>query len=277
MNKKKLIAYTLTLSSLASAGVVRVFATELMGPATQLGEKKVHAEIYYRHVLKQKLNLDVSSTGRIRVAGSTFTTNSTSELESEGSGNGIMSKISFQPFDIPIQYYLVGGAGQFDLKIPSGSYSNKHATDDPGFIIGGGIKYTLVPYTIVSPAISLDLSATHSQYKLSNFTSGDGLTVGDINQVFTVFEIQGALTASKKFLFDLGDNKASIDPYLGVKVLRTRTNLDDNSAGGHFSGTRTDVAPYFGLKFKPFPRQGIVLEGSVLSELSFSLGLTFGF
>ena len=163
------------------------------------------------------------------------------------------------------------------MKIPSGSYSNKHATDNPGYIIGGGIKYTVVPYTIVSPAISLDLSATHSRYKLTNFTSGDGRTVGEISQVLTVFEIQGAVTASKKFLFDLGDHKASVDPYLGVKVLRTRTNFDDNTTSGHFSGTRTDVSPFFGIKFKPFPYQGLVIEGSVLSETSFAAGLTLGF
>lgn len=276
--KRKLIRYALLASSLIYAGVVCSFATELMGPATQLsGERKVHAEIYYRHVLKQKLNIDVSSTRGIRVGASTFTTNSTSELESEGSGNGIMSKVSFQPFETPIQYYLLGGAGQFDLKIPSGSYSNKHATDNPGYIIGGGLKYTVVPYTIVSPAVSIDLSATHSRYKLTNFTSGDGRTVGDISQVFTVFEIQGAATISKKFLFDLGDNKAVFDPYLGIKVLRTRTNLDENSSGAHFSGTRTDIAPFLGLKFSPFPHQGLVIEGSLLAEVSASVGLTLWF
>ena len=275
--KRKLITYGLIAFSLVYAGVVCAFASEIMSPATQLGERKVHAEIYYRHVLKQKLNLDVSSTGRIRVANSTLTTNSSSELESEGSGNGVMSKVSFQPFETPIQYYLLGGAGHFDLKIPSGSYSNKYATDNPGYIVGGGIKYTIVPYTIVSPAVAVDLSATHSRYTLTNFTSGDGQTVGDLSQVFTVFEIQGAVTVSKKFLFDLGDNKAVVDPYLGVKMIRTRTNLDDNSTGGHFSGTRTDVAPFFGIKFKPFPYQGLVIEGSVLSELSASVGLTLGF
>lgn len=263
--------------SLVYAGVVCSFASDLMAPATQLGQKKFHAEVYYRQVLKQKLNLDVSSTGNIQVKGSTFSASSTSELESEGSGNAMMGRISFQPFETPIQYYLVGGVGQYDLKVPSGSYSNKYGTDNPGYIIGGGIRYTVVPFTIVSPAVSLDLSATHSRYSLTNFVSGDGKTVGDTSQLFTSLEIQGALTISKKFLFDLGDNKASIDPYVGVKVVRTRTSLDDNSTGSHISGTRTDVSPFFGLKFKPFPYEGLVLEGSVLSELSYSVGLTFGF
>ncbi|OGR88391.1 MAG: hypothetical protein A3A86_03595 [Elusimicrobia bacterium RIFCSPLOWO2_01_FULL_60_11] len=277
MDKRKFIAAGLVAFTLLYAGVVRSFATELMSPATQLGEKKLHAEVYYRHVMKQKLTLDVSQTGSFRVGNSTFSSNSASELEAEGSGNGVMSKVSFQPFDTPIQYYLVGGAGHFDLKLPSGTYSNKHATDNPGYILGGGIKYTLVPYTVVTPAVSLDISATHSRYKLTSFTSGDGRTVGAINQEFTIFEIQGAATVSKKFLFDLAGEKASVDPYLGVKVIRTRTNLDDNSAGGHYSGTKTDIAPFFGIKFKPFPYQGLVIEGSVLSELSAAVGLTLGF
>ena len=277
MKNRKLIKYALLSLSIIYAGVVCAFASELMAPATQLGEKKFHAEVYYRQVLKQNLNLDLSSTGSIQVKGSTFPVSSTSELESEGSGNTMMGRITFQPFETPVQYYLLGGVGQYDLKIPSGSYSNKYGTDNPGYTFGGGIKYTLVPYTIVSPAVSLDISATHSRYSLANFVSGDGKTVGDTSQLFTAFEIQGALTVSKKFLFDLGDNKASVDPYLGVKVVRTRTSLDDNSTGAHFSGTRTDVSPFFGLKFKPFPYEGLVIEGSVLSELSFSLGLTLGF
>ncbi len=277
MNKRRIIGYGLVLFSAVYAGVVCAFATELMSPATQLGDKKVRAEVYYRQIFKQKLNIDVGATSRIRVGASTLTTNSSTELQSEGSGNGIMSKVSFQPFDTPIQYYVLGGAGQFDLKIPSGTYSNTHATDNPGYILGGGIKYTVVPYTIVTPAVSVDVSATHSRYKLSNFKSGDGATVGGISQVFTIFELQGAITVSKKYLFDLGDNKASVDPYLGVKAIRTRTNFDDNSTGDHFSGTRTDVAPFLGLRFQPFPHQGLVLEGSLLSETAFSAGLTFVF
>ncbi len=277
MDKRKLISYALVIFSVIYAGVVCAFASELMGPATQSSEKKVRAEVYYRQIFKQKLNLDVSSTARYRVQQATLTTNSTASLDAEGSGNGIMSKVSFQPFETPIQYYVMGGAGQYELKLPSGTYSNAHATDNPGYTVGGGIKYTVVPHTIVTPAVSVDLSATHSRYKLSNFKSGDGQTAGEINQTFTIFEIQGAATVSKKFLFDLGDGKASVDPYLGVKAIRTRTTFDDNSTGGTFSGTRMDVSPFLGLKFKPFPYEGLVFEASFLTEFGFAAGLTFGF
>src|SRR5205814_2215689 len=158
---------------------------------------------------------------------------------------------------------------------PSGSFSNSYATNDPGFVVGGGLKYTVVPYTLVNPAFSIDLSAVHSRYKLTQFSAGDGSLVGDTGFLLTNLELQGALTLSKKFVFSLGDNKAaSVDPYFGVKVLHTRTNLDDLATGNHYSGTKTGVAPYVGVKFKPFPFEGEVVEGSFVNEFSASVALT---
>jgi len=219
----------------------------------------------------------VGNSGKILVANSTITTNSSTELESEGSGDGVMAKLTYQPFESGLQYYMLGGISNYDLKVPSGTFSNSFATDNPGYVLGGGIKYTLVPYTIVTPAVSMDISATHSRYDLTKFHSGDGKTQGNTKQLLTVFEIQGALTISKKFMFNLGDNRASIDPYLGVKVMRIRTGLDDLSNGLHYSGTTTNIAPFLGFKFKPFPYEGLIIEGSFLNETSVSVGLTLGF
>lgn len=248
-----------------------------MTPATQLGAKKFHVEAYYRYLSKQDLSLTVGGNTSVVVKNSTVTSSSSSDLDAEGKGGGVMAKATFQPFESGLQYYMLGGMSSFEFKLPSGTYSNTYATDNPGFVLGGGVKYTLVPYTMVTPAFSFDLSATHSQYKLTKFTAGDGKAVADTGFLMTVFELQGALTLSKKYVFDLGDYKASIDPYLGVKVIRTRTNLDDLTTGAHYSGTRMGVAPFFGFKFKPFPYEGLVIEGSVLNELSASIGLTLGF
>lgn len=253
-------------------------ATELMNSATQLGEKKVHTEVYFRHLARQDLTITVGGGGTVNVKGSTLTGSSSSDLESEGNGQGAFAKVSFQPFESGVRYYLLGGTGNYDLKIPSGSFSNSFNTDNPGFVIGGGIKYTLVPYTIVSPALSIDLSATHSHYKLTRFRAGDGKAASnDSGFLLTILELQAALTVSKKFIFNLGDYKASFDPYLGVKVIRTRAALDALSSDDHFTGTRTGLASFFGVKFKPFPYEGLVIEGSVLNEFSASVGLTLGF
>ena len=249
-----------------------------MAPATQLGTKRLHTEIYYRHISEQDLTLTVGGKSPIVVKGSTITSSSSgTDLDAQGSGNGVFAKVTFQPFDSGIQYYILGGGSDYTLRLPSGTYSNSYATELPGYSIGGGIKYTLVPYTIVQPAVSLDLSAVHSRYKLTKFASGDGQVVGDTGFDLQTLEIQGALTISKKYMFDLGDNRASVDPYFGVKVQHTQASLDDLTTGDHFSGTRTGVAPFVGLKFKPFPYEGIVVEGSFLNELSASVGLTLGF
>jgi len=252
-------------------------ATEIMSPATQLGSKRLHGEVYYRHMADQELEINVGARSPLRVGNSTITATSNTELESQGSGNGVMGKLTFQPFESGLQYYVLGGVSTYDLKIPSGSYSNSYGTDNPGYVVGGGIKYTLVPYTMVTPALSLEFSATHSRYQLTKFISGDGKVISDSSNRLTLFEIQGALMASKKFIFDIGSVKASIDPYLGVKVSRTRAEFDELSTGANFSGTRVGVSPFFGFKFKPFPYEGIVVEGSVLNETSASVGLTFGF
>ena len=277
MNRKSLdVGLALSLSCFL-AGAAPSYSVELLSPATQLGEKRVHSEVYYRHLAEQDLNIELGNSGTIRVKNNTYSTTSNTELAAEGSGNGVMAKLTFQPFDFGVQYYMVGGLSHYELSIPSGSFSNRFQTDGPGYVIGGGIKYTLVPYTIVSPAVSIDLSATHSRYNLTKFASGDGKVTGDTGELLTVLEFQGALTASKKFSFKLGENQSYIDPYLGVKVIRTRTNLDESGTGAHFSGTRTGVAPFFGFRFKPFNYEGFVIEGSLLSEVSASLGITLGF
>lgn len=266
------------IMGLAVAGTGSVGATELMAPATQLGSKRLHTEVYYRRLAKQDLTITVGGTGAVSVRGSTITSSSSgADLEGEGSGNGVFAKITFQPFEGGLQYYVLGGGSDYTLKLPSGTYSNSYATSLPGFSIGGGVKYNLVPYTVVSPAVSVDFSAVHSRYKLTKFSSGDGKVVADTGYELTTLELQGALTASKKFVFDLGDHRASIDPYFGIKVQRTRANFDDLTTGDHFSGTKTGVAPFFGFKFKPFSYEGLVVEGSVLNELSASVGLTLGF
>ncbi len=254
-----------------------VNGTELVGSATQLGKQKVHAEIYYRHMARQDLSLAFGGSGSVNVNGSTLTSTSLTEADIEGSGEGMMGKVSVQPFDNGLRYYIVGGFGTYDLKVPSGSLSNTFSTDNPGMVIGGGIKYTLVPYTIVSPALSVDLSAVHSRYALTKFRSGDGKLTGDTGYLLTIFEIQAALTLSKKFIFKLGDGRATFDPYLGMKIIRNRVNADNLSTGSHQSGTKVGWAPFFGFKFKPFPLEGLVLEGSLFNETSASVGLTLGF
>ena len=253
------------------------YSIELMSPATQLGTKKVHAEIYFRTLAKQDLSLNVGGNTAIRVGASTITSSSSSDLEPEGSGDGVFAKVTFQPFESGLRYYFIGGTGGYHLKVPSGTFSNTYSSDNPGFVLGGGIKYTIVPHTVVNPAFSVDLSATHSHYKLVKFHSGDGKASGDTGYLLTILELQGAFTISKKFLFPLGDYRASIDPYAGVKVIRTRTDMADLGTGSHFSGTRLTMAPFFGFKFKPFPYEGLVVEGSVFNETSASIGLTLGF
>lgn len=252
-------------------------AQELMSPATQLGGKKVHAEVYYRHLAKQKLNLTVGGNSAVLVRGSTITSSSSADLESDGNGNGVLARVTFQPFEDGLQYYVVGGVSSYGLKVPSGTYANTYATDDPGVVVGGGLRYTLAPYTMVTPAVSLDLSATHSRYKLTKFSAGDGRLVSDTGYLLTVFELQGALTVSRKFTFDLGGQKAAFDPYCGVKTIRTRANMDDLSSGAHFSGTETGFAPFVGFHFRPFAHEGFVVEGSFINELSASAGLTLQF
>lgn len=268
----------LFLSFFLIAGKSYLYSVELMTPATQMSPEKVHLETYYRKMAKQDLSITVGGSGMVQVKNSRIPTYSTTDLDAEGNGNGTMAKVTVQPFDEPrIQLYFLGGMSNYELKVPSGSFSNSYKTDQNGYIFGGGLRYTLVPYTMVTPAVSLDLSATHSRYNLSRFESGDGKIAEPTGFLMIAFEIQAAITASKKFVFDLGKGKASFDPYLGVKMIRTRINLDDLSTGAHHSGTKIGTAPFVGFRFNPHQRIGLIVEGSFLNELSASAGLTFNY
>ena len=275
-NRNLFICIFCAAAVLLSGNFIR--ATELMTSATQLGPGRVHAEVYYKRMARQDSTITLGGGGAVNVKSSTISSRSSgTDLEMEGSGNGMFTKITYQPFESGLQYYVVTGMSDYNLQIPSGTFSNSYTTGDPGIVVGGGLKYTLVPHTVVTPALSIDISAVHSRYKLTKFASGDGNVVGDTGFLLTELEIQGALTISKKFVFDLGDNKASLDPYGGIKCIRLRTGMEDLSSGSYFSGTRTSYAPFLGVKFKPFPYEGIVVEGSFINELSASVGLTVGF
>ena len=63
MSKRSLYFALSVLFSPIYVGTVPLYAVELMAPATQLGEKKVHVEIYYRHLANQDLNIEVGSAG----------------------------------------------------------------------------------------------------------------------------------------------------------------------------------------------------------------------
>lgn len=265
-------------SSLFLMSGTYLYPVELMTPATQMSPEKIHIETYYRRMAKQDLIVTIGGNSTVNVKSARVTTHSTADLEAEGRGNGAMAKITVQPFEEPrIQFYVLGGMSSYELQLPSGSFSNSYKTDNNGYTMGGGIRYTLVPYTMVTPAVSLDLSATHSRYCLSRFESGDGKIAEPTGLLMIAFEIQAALTVSKKFVFDFNKNKASFDPYVGVKMIRTRLNLDELSTGAHYSGTKTGTAPFIGFRLNPIQRVGLIVEGSFINELSASAGLTFNF
>ena len=255
------------------------FALELMNPPTQQPESnnKIRFDIYYRRTLKQNLIVSVGGNSSVNVRSSTITASSTADLESEGSAHGELAKMSVQPFEKPIQFYFVGGISSYNLKIPSGSFSNSYATNQNGYVLGGGVNYILVPHTLVNPAVSLDFSAIHSQYRLTSFQAGDGSTVLAPEYLLTLFEMQAALSVGQRYGFNFSSKRMFVDPYLGVKVIRSRIGLDDLSSGAHFSGTHLGVSPYVGFKLIPGRYMSLIVEGSFIKEVLVASGLTFSF
>ncbi len=64
------------------------------------------------------------------------------------------------------------GTGDYSIKVPSTTVGNTISGDMLGLIYGAGFKASIVPDTIVNPAIALDLRITRSHYNFNRITPG---------------------------------------------------------------------------------------------------------
>lgn len=233
---------------------------------------------YYQGVADQNLNFSIDGSRVCNAAppsgGVTFPCNSSGDIEAEGSGGAGMFKIAWQAAE-RFQLYTHVGTGDYSIKVPSATVGNTISGDKLGIIYGAGLKASIVPDTIVNPAIALDLSITRSHYNFNRITPGGtpGINNGYSSRL-TLMTYQVAVETSHLFTVD---ENWKLEPYGGVKWMRVQADLKDLAGGGHSGGQKDTGTPYLGLRVPAEDRIAFFGEASFMDGLHYGGGLELRF
>ncbi len=249
------LAVVLFFSGLASAQVLASSARQL-----EPGSWKLIP--YYQGTYRQDLKFSVASSG-VCVGGNPagpFGCNTSGDVKVHASGGLGMVKLLAQPWD-HVQYWVVGGLGSTSLDIPGSAVATSKRG---GFAVGGGATAVIVPDTLVSPAVALDLSYFSQRYAL------DALGPTPINQRLDLHQLQVALEIAHRF--EIADPKFGLEPYGGVKWLRTHAVLTDNQTGGQVGGQQDTFSPFAGLQIGIWDHESLFVESSFVNGVQYAAG-----
>jgi hypothetical protein len=179
----------------------------------------------------------------------------------------LIGVLRFRPHDGLTYRVKAGTVHNFDLEYSSGAHTNKLQDTGEGFVWGLGAAWNVLPGTIVSPAITIDLGLTEQRSKLDRFESPGVVAVS--GQRFVQDEVQAAVNVSKRF--------NNFEPYGGLKISRVVSTMKDDATKEQLRGQNDFAAPFIGLSVQMFPGETVFVEGSFLDErgVNFGLNITF--
>ena len=217
---------------------------------------------YYQGTERQDLKFTLNSNGTCTggAGGPAFACGANGDVKVHASGGLGMVKLLAQPWEA-LQYYVAGGLGDMRLDIPG---SGMATTQKTGFALVGGARAVILPDTIVSPALTLDLSYGLQRYRL------DALGATAIDQQLDMRQVQAAVETSHRF--DFKEPRTSVEPYGGVKWLRTRSSLLDNQTGGRAGGIQDTFTPFAGLQVSVYEHESLFAEASFVDGVQYAAG-----
>ena len=232
---------------------------------------------YYQGIQDQSLNFSLQGAGACTAQSPTnvgFACSQAGEVEVEGSGGSGVVKLVYQPWD-GLQYYASLGVGDYSLSVPSTTITNKLTGDNPGLALTVGARAVIYPDTIVTPAVALDASVTKSRYSYNRrFPGGAPGLDNRINQRLDFWQYQFAVESSHLFTFE---ERYKVEPYGGVKWVRTQTDLHDLQDGSHAGGQKDTVTPFLGVRVPVFEHEGLFAEASFIGGYQYAAGMEIRF
>lgn len=223
---------------------------------------------YYQGASEQAVDFTVAGAGSCTsVNGAvSFACGQSGDVDARGSGHAAVLKLAVQLGDY-VQPYATFGSGSYELSVPSTTLTNK-LTGNSGLLYGGGVKFSVVPETLVDTAIALDLGYTRSVYDFSRIAP----TAGPIEQRLTLDAFQLAVEASRQFAL----KRAKLEPYGGVKMMRVQADLKDLPSGGHAGGKTDTASPFLGLRVAG-ERVASFVESSFVGGYHYGAGVEIRF
>ena len=261
----------LVLACLASSAGAQLFGTTAHQESS--GSLKILG--YYDGVQNQTINFTTNDSGVCTApGGASFACGQGGTVAAKGSGGAGMFKIVYQPWE-RIQYYGLYGVGQYTLNVPSATVTNVLTGDGYGQIYGGGIRASILPDTIVSPGIALDLSMAQSVYYFNRrFPGGTPGANNNIDQRLTLMTYQFAVEASHRFTID---EDWKLEPYGGVKWVRVQADLKDLGDGSHSGGQTDTLTPFLGLRIPVEGHEAFFAEASFVDGYHYGGGIELRF
>lgn len=256
----------LFLSFIAVAAMCSLsLASEVMMPATQI--EKGHGYIIFLYDdARDKIGLTVSGKDAISVNSSTMLSDVRNDFTCQGASHRMLVKAVLNPHD-GLSYWAKAGVSNYEIEIPSQTVKNMLTSDPHGFVVGVGLKKRLLPDTVVTPALSVELGAEHSVYALHRMDAA-GQT-SRIDATLILDEISASVTLSKVY--------RRVEAYGGVAVQRTMATLYDDTLQKTVRGTNDGAGMFLGSVLKIYPHESIVLEGRLMEEVSVSAGYRIDF
>lgn len=247
-----------------------VSAQMLGTSARQLSQGTLVTTVYFQGISEQRLLFSITDAANCLSAPTTppqgppvpFPCSSTGDLDARGFGQALLVKFSYQPSERGLIFYATAGVGDYRVKVESTTVFNSSVEDQAGFLTSFGAKAVIIPDTIVSPAIALDASVGLQRY----FGGGRRLDL---------MQLQIAMEVSHRFV--LKDPAFTIEPYGGVKWLRTQAYLKTIATGSRVGGYQQTVSPFIGFKIPFFENDSVFAEVSFVNGIQYASGLAIRF
>ncbi|MBI5881733.1 MAG: autotransporter outer membrane beta-barrel domain-containing protein [Elusimicrobia bacterium] len=245
---------------------------------------------FYQGVSGQDLKFSLNDAGTC-VVGPTnpnnvsFPCGQGGDIDVEGNGAYGTVKVVYQPWET-MQYYAAVGVGEYALKVPSTTVTNRLNGDTPGVSYTLGAKAVIFPDSVGMPALAVDASASWARQDLNRQSPGGTPNVsGNIDQRLDLLTYQVSVEASHLFTvvekdkLDLVALKGGVrfEPYGGVRWSRTVADLKDLVDGGHAGGSQDVVTPFLGLRVPLFEHEAVFAESSFVGGFHHAFGLEVRF
>lgn len=254
-------------------------AEPLGASARQLPARSLKLTGYYRGEQGRDLTFNVAGSGACSTpAGGVnpqvpFTCDSQGKVSAEGSGQAAVARLTWQPFD-HAQYYLTLGTGRYSLHVASLTTVTSVTGDQPGWIYGFGTRANIFPETLASTAIAVDASATWERYSFNRSQPQPRAALVNVKERLELMKLQLAVEASRRFEFD---GRWKVEPYGGLKWLRTQAWLKDLDSGDRFGGQDDMVSPFLGLSLPWSDNESLWGEATFVKGFEYAAGLAVRF
>lgn len=251
----------------------------MVGSGRQLPAGSVKVFGYYEGTQSQDLTFSLSGEGTCTTnntvnPNSSFACGSTGKVSGEGSGGAAMVKLLVQPYE-SVQYWAAVGAGDYTLKVASVTRTNTLSGRSVGPVVEAGVKAILWPDTVVAPGLAAQLGFGWRSHRFQENPAGLTAVEGAIDQRLDLLSSQVALETGH--LFKPEGWRVGVEPYGGVKWVRTQAWLRDHKGGGRVGGIEDTVTPFLGLQIPAYENEGLFAEATFVGGFHYAAGLSVRF